>query len=231
MVRVVYTTLHQQHHVRRSNGWALCPAWFPKIPSRTTRYTHRRPSPSPTVNVYSTPTCQGRARLDGSSRRQPPTPTRTHKHARTHTHAHPHPRAQARARDRARTRTRSSTQTQTHARTRKRTQTRHAHARAQAQAPAPAPAQVPGTTHLDKLIDSMCLLERATKPLVQENAHCARPFRSAAGRSKASRPKRRAHQNGVTTSAAPQELEPAAATLGTLVAAFLAFGWEAAPLS
>ena len=33
------------------------------------RYIHCRPSPSPTVNVYSTPACQGRARLDGSSRR------------------------------------------------------------------------------------------------------------------------------------------------------------------
>ena len=76
------------------------PLGFQNLSSRATRYIHCRPSPSPTVNVYSTPACQGRARLDGSSRRPAPTPTRTHKHARTHTHAHPRTRAQARARDR-----------------------------------------------------------------------------------------------------------------------------------
>ena len=58
------------------------------LSSRAARYIHCRPSPSPSVNVYSTPTCQGRACLNGSSRRPAPTPTRTHKHARTHTHAH-----------------------------------------------------------------------------------------------------------------------------------------------
>ena len=71
------------------------------LSSRATRYIHCRPSPSPSVNVYSTPACQGRACLDGSSRRPTPTPTRTHKHARTHAHAHPHTRAHARACDRA----------------------------------------------------------------------------------------------------------------------------------
>ena len=54
---------------------------------RATRYIHCRPSPSPSVNVYSTPACQGRC-LDGSSQRPTPTPTRTHKHARTHTRTH-----------------------------------------------------------------------------------------------------------------------------------------------
>ena len=34
------------------------------LSSRATRYIHCRPSPSPTVNVYSTPACQGRASLD-----------------------------------------------------------------------------------------------------------------------------------------------------------------------
>ena len=119
-----YTILYYSlcgHRSRQSNGWALCPAWFPKVPSRATRCRHYRPSPSPTVNVYSTPACQGRARLDGSSRRPAPTPTRTHKHARTHPHAHPHPRAQARARDRAHAHAHAP------ARERKRT---HAHANA-----------------------------------------------------------------------------------------------------
>ena len=70
------------------------------LSSRATRYTHCRPSPSPTVNVYSTPACQGRARLDGSSRRPAPTPTCMHKHD-AHTRTHTRTRAQARARDRA----------------------------------------------------------------------------------------------------------------------------------
>ena len=131
-----------------SNGWALCPAFSPKVfSSRTTRYIRCRPSPSPTVNVFNTSASQNRARLNGSS--QLPAPT----HTRTHTHAHPHTRAQARTRPRTRTRTRPSTRTRTRARTRTRTrtQTHHAHAHAHAHAAAPAPAHAPGTTHLDNL--------------------------------------------------------------------------------
>jgi len=115
------------------------------LSSRATRYTRRRPSTSPTVNVYNMPACQGRARLNGSSRRPAPTPTRTH------THAHPHTRAQARARDRALAYARPSTRTRTHARTRPRARAHHAHAHAHPHAPAPAPAHGPGTTHLDNL--------------------------------------------------------------------------------
>ena len=77
----------------QSNGWARLVS--KSLSSRATRYIRCRPSPSPTVNVYNTPACQGRARLNGSSRRPAPT------HTRTHTYAHPHTRAQARARDRA----------------------------------------------------------------------------------------------------------------------------------
>ena len=106
---------------------------------------HCRPSPSPTVNVYSTPACQGRARLDGSSRRPPPTPTRTREHARTHTHAHPHTRAQARARDRAHAHAqapaRERERAHAHAHARKRTT--HTHTRKHTR-PSPHPRRQQG---------------------------------------------------------------------------------------
>ena len=121
-----------QHILASTRASQVAVQWLGVMPrlvskslsSRAKRYIHCRPSPSPTVNLYSMPACQGRACLDGSSRRPAPTPTRTHKHARTHTHAHPHTRTGARTRPRTRTRTRPSTNT--NART-------HTHTQANAQ--------------------------------------------------------------------------------------------------
>ena len=71
-----------------SNGWALCPAWFPKVLQAVQHVTYIAVRARPDRKVYNMPACPSRARpnLGGSSRRPAPvhTHTRTHAHAPTH---------------------------------------------------------------------------------------------------------------------------------------------------
>ena len=110
------------------------------LSNRATRYIRCRPSPGPTVNVYSMPACPSRARpnLRGSSHRPAPTHTRTRAHTRTRTHTHTHTRTHAHAQ------AHTHPHTPQHANTDMRTLAR---ACTRTHAPTHAPAREHGHTH------------------------------------------------------------------------------------
>ena len=146
------------------------------LSSRATRYIRCRPSPGPTVNVCSTPACQGRARLKGSSRRPAPT------HTRTHTHAHQHTRAQARARDRAHTHAhapaRERERAHAHAHARKRTT--HTHTRTHTR---PHPHPVDHLKFTRWLRARLCMASSSRKRLTRAMHLCPLPARAKPCRS------------------------------------------------